>query len=310
VIDVSGKATTLRTATASACLKTGPATIGLIEAGKIPKGDPLAVARVAAVQAAKNTSRIIPFCHPMPIEFVGVEFTLGDGRIDLVVTVKAIYRTGVEMEALTGASVAALTLYDMMKMLDKEMEIVGVRLESKRGGKSDFGRRPAGTLRAAVLVASDSVAAGKAEDRSGRLIVERLEKEGIVVAGSHVLPDDREALAAALIELADGEKVDLVITTGGTGCGPRDLTPEATADVIERELPGVAEAVRGFGQARMPRAMLSRGRAGIRGGTVIVNLPGSARAVEESLNALFPGVIHTFPMLRGEGHPAAGEGKA
>ena len=129
--DISQKITTLRTAVAKATLRVSPATLLLIRENKIPKGNPLEVAKVAAIQAAKNTSQIIPYCHPLPIDFVGIEFEMGESLIAATVQVKAIYKTGVEMEALTGASVAVLTLYDMMKMLDDEMEILGVKLVSK-----------------------------------------------------------------------------------------------------------------------------------------------------------------------------------
>src|SRR5207248_7511418 len=100
-----------------------PRTIELIKKAEIPKGDPLPVAKVAAVQAAKNTSQIIPYCHPLPIDYVGVDFTIGKDHLAIDVTVKAVYKTGVEMEALTAASVAALTIYDMTKMLDEVMEM-------------------------------------------------------------------------------------------------------------------------------------------------------------------------------------------
>ena len=138
--DISRKITTLRTAVAQSTLRVSPSTITLIKENNIPKGNPLEVAKVAAIQAAKNTSQIIPYRHPLPIDFVGVEFDVGKSEIQARVEVKAIYKTGVEMEALTGASVAALTLYDMMKMLDDDMEILGVTLLSKKGGKSDFAK--------------------------------------------------------------------------------------------------------------------------------------------------------------------------
>jgi len=307
LLDVSAKPRTLRTACARATLNLATTTVDRIKRGETPKADPLAVARVAAVQAAKNTSQIIPYCHPMPVEFVGVEYTLGAECIDVDVTVKAIYRTGVEMEALTAASVAVLTIYDMAKAIDPSMEIGAVKLLSKRGGRSDFKERPPRTLRAAVVVASDSSARGTREDRSGAIIKERLCSEGIEVAELIVLPDDRQAIAAALSRLADDLRVDLVLTTGGTGLGPRDVTPEALAEVIDRDAPGLTEAIRAYGQERTPLAMLSRGRAGLRGRTLILALPGSPKGVSESLDALFPAIHHAFPMIDGGGHDRQGQ---
>lgn len=300
--DISSKTNTLRTAVAKAILKVHPKTIKLIRDGKIPKGDPLTVAKVAAVQAAKNTSQIIPYCHPLPLDFVDCRFELGTDTIEITTEVKAIYKTGVEMEALTAASVAALTIYDMAKQVDEEMEIVGVTLVKKKGGKSDFKAKLDHPLKAAVLVLSDSVSSGAKEDASGKLIVERLKAKGVEVAEYKILPDDVETIQKTLIRYADELKLDLVLTTGGTGLGPRDTTPEAMAGVIEREIPGIVEASRVHGQERLPMAMLSRGRAGLRGRTIIVNLPGSKRGVEESLDAIFPGLFHAFFMVWGGGH--------
>ncbi|MCE5273306.1 bifunctional molybdenum cofactor biosynthesis protein MoaC/MoaB [bacterium] len=300
--DVSRKIRTLRIAVAEAVLSLQPETIGLIREGRVPKGDPQEVARVAAVQAAKNTPSIIPYCHPLPLDYAGVSYTFGDDWIKVRAEVKAIHKTGVEMEALTAAAVAALTLYDMLKMLDTTMEIREVRLVSKTGGKSGWDSEPPRGARAGVLVVSDSVAEGRRSDGSGRLIVERLETDGFAVPEYVIVPDDAEKVREALVRLADEAKLDLVLTTGGTGAGPRDVTPEAMESVIEREAPGIVEAARVYGGERSPLAMLSRGRAGLRGNTLIVNLPGSPGGVMESLDALFPALFHALRMLAGEGH--------
>jgi cyclic pyranopterin monophosphate synthase len=302
MLDVSAKPTTLRTAIARARLTVSPDTIALIKNGKIPKGNPLEVAKVAAVQAGKHTPDIIPYCHPIPIDFVGVEFELGNDSITVRTTVKAIYKTGVEMEALTAASVAALTLYDMLKMLDESMTIGEISLVKKTGGKSDFRTQYAQQLRAAVLVMSDSIAAGKKDDTSGKLIVERLQKEGVKVEEYLIIPDDKSTIVSTLIRFADTLKVDCVVTTGGTGLSPRDCTPEAMKEVIEREAAGISEAARLYGQDRTPYSMLSRAKAGLRGKTLIINLPGSKKGVIDSLNAIFPGVLHSFKMIAGGGH--------
>jgi molybdenum cofactor biosynthesis protein MoaC len=303
LIDVSQKTVTLRTARACADLTFKKDTADLIRSGRVPKGNPLEVAKVAAVQAAKNSSDIIPYCHPLPLDFVGVELDLHDGGVRIEVTVRAMHRTGVEMEALTAATVAGLTLYDMLKFADKEMEIHGVKLLEKTGGRSQYLReRPAQKIRAAVLVLSDTVHRKEKEDRSGKRICERLVEEGVEIADYDVLPDDRDPIRDKLVACCDSLGVDLVLTTGGSGLGPRDNTPEALLEVIDREAPGIPEAIRAFGQNRTPYAMLSRSRAGIRGKTLIISLAGSEKAVAESMNAIFPGVLHAFPMIRGEGH--------
>jgi cyclic pyranopterin phosphate synthase len=308
MLDISKKTPTLRTAVAEAVLTLKPETLERVKRGDTPKGNALEVARVAAIMAAKDTSRIIPFCHPLPVDHVEVAFDLREHSVIITTAVRAVYRTGVEMEALTAASVAALTLYDMLKMLDDTMEIKHIRLVEKRGGKSSFHDRYDVPLRAAVLVLSDSIAAGKKEDTSGRMMVDRLKSEGFELSEYQVIPDDLNAIVDAVRHYADDLKLDLVLTTGGTGFSPRDTTPEAMVKVIEREIPGIPEALRAYGQIRTPYSMLSRGKAGVRGRTIIVNLPGSRRGVAESLDALFPGLMHAFSMLWGGDHPETPRG--
>ena len=300
--DISRKTSTYRTASAQAIVHVSPETITAIRENRMPKGDPIAVARVAGIQAAKQTSTIIPFCHPIPIDHAECRFDLHSDRIVITADVKAVHKTGVEMEALTAASVAALTIYDMAKPVDDTMEILSVRLVKKTGGKSDYVPRLDRTIRAAVLVCSDSVSAGKKEDKSGILIRSRLEALGVVVEKLEIIPDDAEGIIRTVSYYADELKLDLVITTGGTGLGPRDAVPEAMSRIIEKEIPGIAEAARNHGQQRMPYAMLSRSVAGLRGRTVVLSLPGSLRGTEESLDALFPSLLHLFRMMDGGGH--------
>ncbi len=300
--DISRKFETLRTAEAVSSLRLSKSTVALIREGTLPKGDPLPVAKVAAVQAAKETSRLIPYCHPVAVDFVGVEFEVLDQEIECRVRVKAIARTGVEMEALSAASVAALTIYDMAKMVDDSLELGPVRLVAKRGGKSDYDPPLEGMPAVAVLTVSDRSAAGHREDVSGKLITERLEREGFRLQDYRVVSDDKAEIEQALLEYADTRKLDLVLTTGGTGFGPRDNTPEVTRGLLERTAPGIEEATRAHGQLRTVRSMLSRGAAGLRGRTLIVNLPGSPTAVAEYLDCLLPPLKHGFRMIAGADH--------
>ena len=299
--DVSSKYNTLRTAKAVAKLKVSPSTIQAIKAGKVPKADPIGVARVAGIQAAKNTSLLIPYCHQVPLDFVGVEILVNSESITINTGAKAIWKTGVEMEASVVASAAALTLYDMLKPIDESMEIVSVKLLEKKGGKSNIKETGKG-LKAAVVVMSDSVSKGKREDISGKHVVERLKEFRFQVSQYKVLPDDRKFIEKELKTFADKKRIDLIVTTGGTGVGPRDVTPEAVLNIIDRRLEGMEEALHRFGQERLPLAMLSRSVVGLRGKTLIVTLPGSKSGVEDGINALFPGIIHVFKMLKGGGH--------
>jgi molybdenum cofactor biosynthesis protein MoaC len=297
---VTSKISTLRRARATACVRANPKTIELLRTNDLPKKDVLVVARVAGTTAAKKTPDLIPYCHPLPIGAVEIGFEVHEDRIDIRSMVEAVWKTGVEMEALTAASVAALTIYDMLKPVDKNLTIESVRLDEKRGGKTDYRKRAPKGFKAAVIVTSDSTHQGTREDRSGKLIVERLESFGIK-PGYTVLPDDQEAIVHLMRKLI-AENTNLIVTSGGTGVGPRDVTVEATRQVIEREMPGVAEAGRAYGQERTPYAMLSRGVAGVAGNTIIVNVPGSSRGAEETMTAIFPGILHAYGMLQGQGH--------
>ena len=157
-------------------------------------------------------------------------------------------------------------------------------------------------LRIGILTASDSCYAGDREDTAGRALASLCEERGWLVAGYHVCPDDLESLSTSLIEFAEAEKVDIVLTCGGTGFGPRDLTPEATRLACDRLAPGIAEAIRAESLAITRRAMLSRGVAGLRGRTLVINLPGSEKAARESFAVIADQLEHAVEMMGGGGH--------
>lgn len=305
---ITHKSSTLRKATALAIVKVSdPSTIAAVRERRVPKGDVFEFSRAAGLLGLKKTSDVIPDCHPLPVEFASIEHTLVDLTIEIRVEVHTIYKTGVEVEAMHGAAVTALTIYDMLKPIDAGVEIGSIRLEEKQGGKSSFSspvganRSSAAALRAAVIVCSDSAARGEKSDTSGKFLVERLGQLGFSSVAYRVIPDDLETIRECAKAMSS-EGVDLLLFTGGTGLSPRDVTPEALRPLLEREIPGIMDAFRRYGQDRTPYAMLSRGVAGMIGKTLVLPLPGSRGAVEESMDVLFPHVLHVFATLAGTHH--------
>lgn len=302
MVDITHKIITQRTATAQAIVKVGsPATMQAILNNTVPKGNVLEVSRTAGLFAVKNTSNSIPDCHPMPIEYTGIQFECLEDSVLIEVTVKAIYRTGVEVEAMHGASIVALTMYDMLKPIDKQVEIATIKLLHKKGGKSDFGVKEKLDLSVAVMVCSDSVSSGKKEDRAGKVITEKIKNLGLSVSSYTVIPDEVSAIQETINKLCANDK-DLIIITGGTGLSNRDVTPEAVIPLLDRRIPGIEEAIRSYGQDRTPYAMLSRSVVGFKGNTLIMALPGSTTGASESMDAVFPSVLHLFKILNGFNH--------
>ena len=302
MVEITHKNTTLRTAIAQAVVKVSkPETIHAIQNNLVPKGNVFEMAKTAGLFAVKKTSDIIPDCHPLPIEYTNVNYEVNEMSITILIEVSTIYRTGVEVEAMHGASVIALTMYDMLKPIDKGIEIGDIKLVSKKGGKSDFKDKYRTDLKAAVFVCSDTISAGQKEDKAGKAIISKLENSSVSIVEYTVIPDDIDKIqAGALKHVAKG--TDLIIFTGGTGLSKIDNTPEALIPLLDREIPGIAEAVRSYGQERTPYSMLSRSVAGIKDESLILALPGSTKGASESMDAIFPSVLHIFRILKGARH--------
>lgn len=221
--------------------------------------------------------------------------------INITVEVHTIYKTGVEVEAMHGASVAALVIYDMLKPIDKNVEISNIRLLEKQGGKSSQKNIETENLTAAVVVCSDSVSQGLKNDTSGKLLVESLNNQGISNVDYSVVPDDVSAIQEK-IKSYKSKGCNLLVFTGGTGLSDRDVTPEAVLPFITKEIPGIMETARNYGQDRVKTSMLSRGVAGFSDDMLILTFPGSSGAVKEYVQALFPQVLHVFSVKKGDGH--------
>ena len=302
MVNITHKSTTLRRAIAQATVKvSSQATIDAVVNNTVPKGNVFEMAKTAGLFGVKKTSEMIPDCHPLPIEYTHVSYEIDGLNIIISMEVKTIYRTGVEVEAMHGVSVVALTMYDMLKPIDKGIEIQNIRLLEKQGGKSDFSDKFRKDITASVVVCSDSISAGQKEDKAGKAIIERLEKYGISIVHSTVIADEKAAIEAE-VNSATSKNTDLLIFTGGTGMSNRDVTPETLLPMLDREMPGVTEAIRSYGQDRTPFSMLSRSVAGVKDKTVILALPGSTKGASESVDAVFPSLLHVFRIFKGARH--------
>jgi molybdenum cofactor biosynthesis protein MoaC len=293
MVNITHKQNTLRIAIATAIVRVSkPETIDAVKSKTVPKGDVFEFSRAAGLLAIKKTSDVIPDCHPLPIEFARVTYSIEELEIRIEVEVHTIYKTGVEVEAMHGASVVALVIYDMLKPIDKAIEISTIKLASKSGGKTDL-HFDASHLKCAVIVCSDSISKGEKEDRSGKKISEKLKQFAISTIDYKIISDDIDMIQSSLKNYID-KNFDIVVFTGGTGLSKRDNTPDAVKPFIDKNIPGVMETARNYGQQRMPFAMLSRGVCGFANNTLVLTLPGSTRGVEETIDAIFPHILHVF----------------
>tara|TARA_R110002096_G_scaffold46455_1_gene123919 strand:+ start:7303 stop:8214 length:912 start_codon:yes stop_codon:yes gene_type:complete len=302
MVDITHKITTVRTAVAQAIVKVSKLeTIQAIENDTVPKGNVFAMSKAAGLLGVKRTPDILPDCHPLPIEFAGIKYEINGLEISVIFTVKTIYKTGVEVEAMHGASVVALNMYDMLKPIDKGIEIHEIKLLNKKGGKSDYKDTFRKDLTAAVIVCSDTISAGHKEDKAGKAIIEKLKSCNVEIADYIIIPDEKDVIQNKA-KYYQEQGVDMIIYTGGTGLSGRDVTPEALIPILDRRIPGIEETIRNYGQNRMPYAMLSRSVTGTINDTLVLALPGSTNGAKESMDAVFPSVLHVFRILKGARH--------
>lgn len=303
MVDITHKSNTLRKAIAQAVVRVSDRkTIEAIEQRKVPKGDVYEMARTAGLFAAKRTSDMIPDCHPLPVEYTNIRYRIEELAVFIEVEVHTIYKTGVEVEAMHAASVVALTMYDMLKPIDKGISIENIKLLEKKGGKTDYRKVvQENNLKATVIVCSDSISAGEKEDRAGKAIIEKLKSYEVAVEDYFIIPDERDQIQQ-LVRRKCEAGVNMIILTGGTGVSPRDVTPEAVRPLLERPVPGIEEAIRNYGQDRTPYSMLSRSVSGLIGSTLVLALPGSTKGAAESMDAVFPAVMHIFRVLKAFKH--------
>jgi len=317
MVDVGAKPETRRVATAQGRIELSLAAYEALRDRRNPKGDVLAQAEVAGIMAAKRTSELLPLCHPLPIDQVVMTFELEmDTRSVLVLCqVSTTAKTGVEMEALMGVNGALLAIYDLCKAVDPVIRISDVFLRTKEGGKSGTwnhpGHRPATApaptlglqgIRSALLTISDRVSRGESEDRSGPTLRAELERRGARVEWTRVVADDRAAIAEAVRTALRESDAEIVVTTGGTGLSPRDVTPEALEPLFDRKIPGLAELLRSEGARKTRMSWISRTTAGLVGSRLIIALPGSPKACAEAVETLESILPHALEIARGAHH--------
>lgn len=318
--DVRAKRITARRAVAVGELLAGDAFDAIVQR-RLPKGDAMGMAEVAGLQGAKHAAQLMPLCHPLALEYAELRCVPVPERraIRVYCEAAAITRTGVEMEALAGASAALLTLYDLTKPVEPALTIGGVRLLFKEGGKKGLWFHPDGItdeerehyrpralprldgVPAAVVTLSDRASRGDYADRSGPLLVERLRALGADTGPAEVRADEAGPLAARLRELA-AAGIRLVLCTGGTGLAPRDVTPEALALLGARPVPGIGELFRAESSQHTMLAWLSRAEAVQLDAMLVIALPGSSKAVAQGMEILAPILAHALAMMAGECH--------
>lgn len=327
MIDVGRKRETRRRAVACGTITVGPEAFKKIKEKSLPKGDVLVLAEIAGITGAKKTPDLIPMCHTLPLDQVSIHCVPeAPDAVTVYCQVAAHAKTGVEMEAIQGVQTALATIWDLVKGTEPNLTIGAVRLLVKEGGKSGLWINPDGIpdwlaaqlpaqqlmkgVKAAILVMSDRAASGIYEDKSGALLAELVAEDGGTVAQRKVIPDERAQIAQAIRELCRTYQPQLILCSGGTGPGPRDVTPDVLDEVCDRILEGLGEVLRRESAAFTDTAWLSRMRAGILDGTLIVALPGSPKAVAECWEILRPFLAHALKMIEGQGHGKEPGGKS
>jgi molybdenum cofactor biosynthesis protein MoaC len=217
MVNITQKNTTLRKAVARAILNVSKQeTINAIQTKKVPKGDVFEFSRAAGLLAIKKTSDVIPDCHPLPVEYAAITHEIDGLNIIITVEVHTVYKTGVEVEAMHGAAITALTMYDMLKPIDKAVDIGSIKLLHKDGGKSDRFKDMDAKLSCAVIVCSDAISKGDGTDTAGKTAIERLKQYGFETVDYEIIPDEVAAIRIKAEALSAG-KIDLILFTGGTG---------------------------------------------------------------------------------------------
>ncbi|WP_236974308.1 bifunctional molybdenum cofactor biosynthesis protein MoaC/MoaB [Membranihabitans maritimus] len=254
----------------------------------------------ATLLALKNTHQTIPGCHNTAIDAIEVNFSIMDNSIEITVIAKTVSKAPITTQAMHGLSIAGLVIYDTYKDSFEEIEIQKIKVTHQHGDQASYGEKFLHPIKASVIVCSDSIHAGTKKDKAGKAIIAKLEECGVGIEHYEVIADEMEDIREKA--KAFSRDSQLIIYTGGTGLSVRDSTPEALTPLLDRRIPGIEEAIRSYGQDRMPYSMLSRSVAGTLGNCLVLALPGSTKGASESMDAIFPHLLHVFKIFRGARH--------
>lgn len=317
MIDIGHKEVTCRKAVATGSIRLSSTTMQMIEKGDSPKGNILSIAEVAGIMAAKNTSNLLPLCHPLILESVRIWFDLDSEQVHANCEVVCSAKTGVEMEALVGLNICLLTIYDLAKAVDPVIEISDIYLKTKEGGKSGVWTHPKEikapvesvkskdisfqNLKFAVGTLSDRASQGVYQDKSGELLRNFCRERSSVEEFYKVIPDEKDELHNLVMSAVE-HKVDVLLLTGGTGISQRDITPDVLKEISSKELLGFGELQRQFGSQFTKASWLSRCSAFVVKETLVVLFPGSPKAVQQGLDCVGSLIPHAVRMMRGEAH--------
>lgn len=319
MIDVGRKRPTHRRAVACGTISMGNTAYMAIKNKTLPKGDALVLAEIAGIAGAKNTPNLIPMCHTLPLDQVTLHAEMNDTAKTVTMYAQAVAcaKTGVEMEALAAVHAALLTIWDLTKGTDPNLKISDIKLLVKTGGKSGVWVNPDGIpswlaehlpkqdvlngKRVAVVVMSDRAARGEYADESGVLLNKILADAKAELMEYRVIPDDAEKIEMTIAEICRTQQPDLLVASGGTGPGPRDITPEVLARISDRMLDGFGDMLRHESLYYTDTAWLSRMTAGMVGRTFVIALPGSPKAVQECWDIISPFIGTTLDKIAKQG---------
>ncbi len=306
MIDVGRKRPTHRRAVASGMISLGRAAYIAVKENKLPKGDALILAEIAGIAGAKNTPNLIPMCHSLPLDQVTLHSKMDDNNYTITVFAQAVAfaKTGVEMEALAAVHAALLTIWDLTKGTEPNLKISDIKLLVKTGGKSGVWVNPDGIppwleeqlpqqsflqgKKAAVVVMSDRASRGEYTDESGVLLNKFLSGADADIVAYKVIPDEQIEIEKTLVDICRNQQPHLLVTSGGTGPGPRDITPDVLYRMSDRMLDGFGEMLRHESLYYTDTAWLSRMTACMIGSTLVIALPGSPKAVQECWDIISP----------------------